>query len=222
MACIDVLIPVHNRPEFLPAAVASILGQTMADFRLVIYDDGSTCTYDLPADPRIVFVRGEKNLGVAGARNALLDLIRSPLACWQDSDDVSHPQRLEKLVAFMDANPAADMAISWMFFFQHPSPPTCTRTVYRVDPAKRQDPRGFHNNFAFATTIFRRELRDRFRFDPQWRDGGEDIRWVRPMVEAGCQFGLIPQSLYYCRRHPGRLTTQRQERAARRAARSAG
>ena len=144
------------------------------------------------------------------------------MACWQDSDDLAHPHRLARLVEFMDAHPAVDYAASFMWFFADAGPgkPPCTKTVYRVDVTKWQDPAGFHNNFTFATSCFRHELRDRFRFDVQWRDGGEDIRWVRPMVDAGCTFGCVEAPLYYCRRHPGRLTFQRAERVARRAART--
>lgn len=216
MAKIDVLIPVYNRPDLLPLCVEGILGQTFQDFNVIIYDDGSSCEYDLPKDSRIILQRCSTNRGVGYARNILLDMARSPLCCWQDSDDVPHPKRLQYLVDYMGEHPGIHLAQSYMFWFLHPKPHTATRTVYRIDPSRWPEQEGFRNNFAFATSVFRTTLRETYRFDPAYRSGGEDVRWVRGMVEDGCNFGIIPKPLYYCRRHVGRLTTLREARIRRR------
>ncbi len=41
MPAISVIVPVYKVEAFLPACVASILGQTFADFELILVDDGS-------------------------------------------------------------------------------------------------------------------------------------------------------------------------------------
>ena len=38
---VSVIIPTHNRPELLPEALASIAGQTITDWQVIIVDDGS-------------------------------------------------------------------------------------------------------------------------------------------------------------------------------------
>lgn len=36
------MLPTYNRLQYLPEAVASVLGQTLPDWELVIADDGSS------------------------------------------------------------------------------------------------------------------------------------------------------------------------------------
>ena len=42
MPLVSVIIPTHNRPELLLEALASIAGQTMTDWQVIIVDDGSS------------------------------------------------------------------------------------------------------------------------------------------------------------------------------------
>ena len=41
MPRISVIVPVYKVEQFLPTCVQSILGQTFADFELILVDDGS-------------------------------------------------------------------------------------------------------------------------------------------------------------------------------------
>ena len=207
---VDVLIPVFNRAGMLGQAVDSVLDQTFTNLRVVIYDDGSTdgCMDEVRADPRVVVMRGEENHGAGYARARLLEAVTSPYACWQDSDDVSHPHRLEKQFAYLETHPLVDMVLTYMFFFQHPSHHTCTRTIHKVDSTRFKQHKGFWNNLTFATGMFRRKLQE-YPFDETRNLGGEDVEWMHRLLEAGTTFGHIEYPAYYCRRHDGRMTYQR-------------
>ena len=111
MLRISVLMPAYNtRPEHLREAMESILSQTFTDFEFLILNDCSTDpgveevvkSYD---DPRIVYSVNEKNLGISGARNRLLDMAGGEYLAVMDHDDVSLPERLERQAAFLDAHP---------------------------------------------------------------------------------------------------------------------
>src|SRR6476661_3771946 len=58
---VSVVIPVFNRAEAVPRAIASVLAQTCQDFEIIVVDDGSTdATASVVAamiDPRITLVR---------------------------------------------------------------------------------------------------------------------------------------------------------------------
>ena len=111
MPRISVLMPVYNtRPEHLREAMDSILSQTFTDFEFLILNDCSTDpgveeVVKSYADPRIIYTVNERNLGISGSRNRLLDMARGEYLAVMDHDDVSLPERLEKQAAFLDSHP---------------------------------------------------------------------------------------------------------------------
>lgn len=111
MPRISVLMPVYNtRPEHLREAIDSILAQTFGDFEFLILNDCSTDpqveeVMKSYSDPRIVYAVNERNLGISGARNRLLDMAQGEYLAVMDHDDISLPERFEKQVAFLDAHP---------------------------------------------------------------------------------------------------------------------
>ena len=105
---VTVFIPCYNAAEYIEECIDSILNQTFQDFSILIIDDGSTdgsvkCI-EAMADKRIRLVRNDKNLGIVGVLNKGFDLVETPYMVRQDADDISFPNRLEKLVAFMEGN----------------------------------------------------------------------------------------------------------------------
>lgn len=97
---------VFNGEQYLHEAVASILGQTFTNFEFVIVDDGSgpvakevLSSYD---DRRIRLVTNPVNLGLTRSLNIGLAACQGEYVARMDADDVSHPERLEKQVAFLD------------------------------------------------------------------------------------------------------------------------
>jgi glycosyltransferase involved in cell wall biosynthesis len=114
---ISVLMPVYNAAKFLNESIQSILSQTFFDFEFIIVDDGSTDdsiaiikTYE---DPRIVFVRNEKNLGISEALNKGIALAKSSLIARMDADDISQPTRLQKQYDYMTKNQDCALLSSW-------------------------------------------------------------------------------------------------------------
>ena len=108
---ISVLMPVYNTSEaHLRQAMESILNQTFTDFEFLILNDASPDpsvetvikSYD---DPRISYVVNERNLGISGSRNKLMDMARGEYFAVMDHDDISLPERLEKEAAYLDAHP---------------------------------------------------------------------------------------------------------------------
>ena len=114
---VSVVIPVYNRERYVREAIESILAQTFRDFELVLIDDGSTDrsleVMSAYADPRIRVVSNARNLGIPQTRNRGLELATGDYLAWLDSDDHACPDRLEREVAFLDANPGIALVGSW-------------------------------------------------------------------------------------------------------------
>ena len=94
---VSVLMPVYNtRPEHLREAMESILAQTFTDFEFLILNDASSDprveeVVQSFSDPRIVYAVNEKNLGISGSRNRLLDMAKGEYLAVMDHDDISLP-----------------------------------------------------------------------------------------------------------------------------------
>ncbi|HEB72745.1 MAG TPA: glycosyltransferase [Nitrospirae bacterium] len=105
---VTVLMPVYNAGEYLRASIEGILGQAYDNFEYLIINDGSTDdsgdivnSYN---DPRIRFIENESNLGMIATLNKGLEISSHDLIARQDADDISHPERLGRQVAFMSSN----------------------------------------------------------------------------------------------------------------------
>jgi hypothetical protein len=100
---VSVLLPVHDGERYLAAAIDSILSQTHRNLELIVLDDGSTdgsaAIAASCADPRVVLVRNERNLGLVPTLNRGLELSRGELVARMDADDVAEPTRLARQVA---------------------------------------------------------------------------------------------------------------------------
>ena len=111
MPQVSVIMTVYNGEKFLAEAIESILAQTFTDFELLIVDDGSTdesaarIKAIAQRDKRIHFVQLGENVGMADARNCGIAAATGEYIAIMDCDDVSLPERLEKQVAFLRANP---------------------------------------------------------------------------------------------------------------------
>lgn len=107
-------MPVYNGASFLREAIQSVLDQTFSDFSFLIINDGSTDKSDKIIkkfnDRRIRYVSHEFNRGLIATLNEGLELATGEYIIRMDADDISFPQRFEKQIAFMEANP--DIAIS--------------------------------------------------------------------------------------------------------------
>jgi glycosyltransferase involved in cell wall biosynthesis len=108
---VSVVMPCHNGLPFLIDAVDSITSQTFEDFELIIVDDaskdGSSEWLETRArqDPRIKVLRADKNQGCAKSLNAGARAAAGEWIARMDADDICLPDRLERQLRFVDANP---------------------------------------------------------------------------------------------------------------------
>ena len=108
---VSVLVPLYKTQEIhLRQLIESVLAQTLREFECILYNDSPESGYlgQIVAeygDARIRYVSGEKNLGISGARNRLIELAAAPYLAIIDHDDVMLPNRLELQTAYLDAHP---------------------------------------------------------------------------------------------------------------------
>ena len=107
---VTVIIPCFNAENYLSDTINSLLNQTYNNYEILIFDDGSTdysldiCNkYAFNCDIITVFHRKNNRevgfiIGFACTLNDLISFSTGEYILRSDSDDISHPSRIELLV----------------------------------------------------------------------------------------------------------------------------
>lgn len=116
---ISVIMTVFEPTDALEFAVDSIINQTWQNLELIVVDDANPAEDTnlirqiCSKDERIKYVRVDENQGTYYGRNLGLQLASGEYITLQDSDDWSHPQRLETQFRALEADPTA--VANWCF-----------------------------------------------------------------------------------------------------------
>ena len=108
---VSVIMATYNdKPSLLKIAIESILTQTYNDWEFIIVDDSTDIeTIQLiddfkVKDKRLIVIRDTKKIGFVPALNIGLKKARGKYIARMDGDDISHPERFEKQINFLNNN----------------------------------------------------------------------------------------------------------------------
>lgn len=106
---VSIIMPSYNTAEFIEESINSVINQTYTNWELIIVDDCSTDGSEeiikkFTQDERIKFYKNERNSGAAISRNYALREAKGKWIAFLDSDDLWHPEKLEKQLNFMRKN----------------------------------------------------------------------------------------------------------------------
>ena len=97
MTTASIIIPTHNRPEFVDRAVGSALDQSVSDIEVIVVDDGSDPPCAIKStDPRVRLHRRDSAGGPCAARNDGLALASGDYVTFLDDDDLLAPTMIEE------------------------------------------------------------------------------------------------------------------------------
>ena len=104
---VSIITPSYNTARFIEETINSVLAQTYTNWEMIIVDDCSKDDTDAVVgrflDPRIRYLKNEKNSGAAVSRNRALREAKGKWIAFLDSDDLWEPTKLEKQIRFMEA-----------------------------------------------------------------------------------------------------------------------
>lgn len=215
MPRVSVLMPCYNAAATLPAALSSLAEQTLADFEIVVVDDGSQ---DETPDVLAAWARLDTRLkvlklphgGIIPALNFGLDACQAPYIARMDADDRAAPRRLASQLAFLQAHPEVAVVGCLVSAF----PPEGVRGGFQV---YLEWLNGLVTDAEIRREIFVESPLPHpsvmFRADPVRSMGGyQDFGWAEDydlwlrLYRRGCRFGKVPEVLLEWREHPQRLT----------------
>ena len=88
---VSVIIPTHNRAKLLGRAIESVREQTYHNLEIIVVDDNSTDNTEEVVkkfrDPRLTYIRHERNRGGSAARNTGIRAATSEYIAFLDDDD---------------------------------------------------------------------------------------------------------------------------------------
>ncbi len=118
MCKVSVVLPVYNVGAYIQQTIGSVLCQTFQDFELLVLDDCSTdetvAKVRSISDPRLRLIINTQNMGRAGTDNEALQYIKGEYIAKMDGDDLCHPERLARQVAYLESHPEVNVVGSWM------------------------------------------------------------------------------------------------------------
>lgn len=198
---VTVLMAVYNGERYLDEAIQSILNQTFGDFEFLIIDDGSTDRsreiINSYSDLRIRLMTNECNMGLISSLNAGLNAARGEYLARMDADDVSLPERIERQVAFMDANLDVVVCGCWIRYFGE-------RHIELQLPSRHEEIASamlLYNPIAHPTAFLRRQwfIQHELYYDPAALYAEDYDLWARVLPHA--KLANIPQVLLNYRVH---------------------
>lgn len=196
---ISVLMPAFNCGKYIGAAINSILNQTFKKFELIIIDDGSTDNTEKVVrsfpDTRIVYKKTE-NKGTSAALNYGLGIAKYTWVARIDADDLNTPERLEKQVNFLNANPDYNVISSWSVYFRDPA----NILFLLKEPIEHDDIYEYldlHNPLNQSSLMFRKEIIQKAKYNETYTSYEDFELFHRIRNEA--KFHNLPEFLTYTR-----------------------
>jgi glycosyltransferase involved in cell wall biosynthesis len=172
---VSIVMPLYNKEAYVQNALKSILGQSYANWELIIVDDGSTdassrlASEFIAANKMVARVVPQTNSGPSAARNTGIKMSSGVFVALLDADDLWMPTKLEEQVDFMLRNSEIDLTLTNYVIFN-------SQKRFKLKAIRAKDPlkqilkwlnmRGF-GGLVESTGMFKREsLNDDLFFDP--------------------------------------------------------
>lgn len=197
---------------WLKPALGSVLGQTLADIEVLVYDDGSTDdTWAIieqsgMTDARIRPLQGMPNRGIVHALATMLAQAKGRYIARMDADDICVSGRLARQLAFLEQH-EVDLCGSWFEEFGG-GPARPARWPHT--PTELEAAMLFQNTICHPTVMARRAVFEAFAYRQDYNLAEDYDLFVR----AGARFRLanVPEVLLRYRRHPAQATRARRDR----------
>lgn len=203
---VTVLMCVYNSETYLREAIESILNQSFKEFEFLIINDASIDRsleiikhYD---NTRIKIIQNSENIGLTKSLNKGLKAAEGKYIARMDADDISHPQRLERQVKFMEEHPEVGICGTWFQLIGQQE-----RIIKH--PVDHQDILTFmfkNNGIGHPTAFIRKDLfiEQHLFYDENYTAAQDYDLWVRASQKI--RLANIPEVLVKYRVHSSQVS----------------
>lgn len=202
---LSVVIPTFNYARFLPAAIRSVLDQTVPPLEILVADDGST------DDTAKVIKLFEEHIryfrlphaGVYTVRTRMLQEIQGEWFLNLDADNRLPPDFIAQMVERVQANASDER-----FAFAYPDVELFGDSTGRVERPEFDVQRLKRGNYIDMNSVIRTEIARRFGFDPAFNSGQGDYDFFLTLAEQGFRGARVPGARLHYRVHGGSISQE--------------
>jgi glycosyltransferase involved in cell wall biosynthesis len=196
---VSIAIPFLNARRTLADAVRSVFAQTCADWELLLLDDGSSDdSLSLVRnidDPRVRVVSDGTNRGLCARLNQIAGLARGKYLARMDADDLMHPERIERQLAFLEANPTIDLVDTAIYTVDDDLTPLGIRGDHPLNCNPENVLR--RGLLIHPTVMGRADWFVRNPYDPTFVRAEDRELWIRTCVTT--KFARLDEALFFYR-----------------------
>ena len=200
-------MPVYNGEKYIKDTIESVLNQTYKDFEFIIVDDGSTDNtlniIKVFNDERIKIIEVNHG-GIVNALNTGLDMATGEYIVRVDSDDISLPERFEKLLEYMENNRDVVVCGSWAKTINTNGEVMGGLKYPPIDHVDIKKYLLLHNPFIHPSVIIRKDILNKSGKYKKYKHNEDYELWSR-VLRYG-QGHNIPEELILYRIHDGQIT----------------
>ena len=196
---VSVIMPLYNCAAFITDTIHSLQSQTYENWELVAVDDCSTdntaeIVQALAAeDPRIRYFCLEKNSGAAVARTVSMENADGEYMAFLDSDDLWHPEKLKRQLAFMQEHDYAFSCTSYAQINEQGEP---LGKIKRCIPKTNYNRLLLDNPVGNSTVMYSVKKMGKFTV-PNIRKRNDYALWLKMLKKEQYVYGLPEVLMYY-------------------------
>lgn len=110
---ISFVMPTHDRIEWMPQCLQSLIDQTEKDIEIIVVNDNSTDGtreyLDSITDPRVKVIHNQTNQGGGKSRNIGMESASAPIICVCDDDDTYPEDRASVTLRWFEEHPESEL-----------------------------------------------------------------------------------------------------------------
>lgn len=187
---VSVVMASYDAAATIEASIASVQAQAMADWELIVVDDGSrdgspALVERLAAnDPRVRRVR-QANAGPSAARNRGVSVARAGIVAFLDSDDLWRTDHLGRALDLLAREPRAGIAFAPCRFLTAAGRETGRRTRAWTGAVTPADILGCNPTATCSSLVVRRQVFETAGLMREDMIHAEDQEWLFRVAAAG-------------------------------------
>ena len=211
---IDVIIPFHKNDNYLKSAILSIKKSKDVNVRIVAINDSG-----ISVEPNLIGLSSEDLLvpttgkGYLDALATGISFASSEFLAFQDSDDLTHPNRLNRQMAMIQDH-GLDLVTGSLIRTNQNGKVTNTKSIFGslpqfLSPQEKLifGPHGADSTIFGRTDFFKESWGNHRKFSPSFADYG----WLLSVV-GKARIAHEPKALYFYRSHTFQMSRYANDR----------